>query len=454
MKSSPELTDVSLVFQALFSKRVWPTVQILLKGAILTVGPRTVAAVLRVMGLSEEAQFQRFHRVLNRVKWSPLKASRQLLMALIAAFAPSGPLVMALDDTIERRRGAKIAARGLYRDPVLSSHNNFVKTSGLRWLCLMLVVPIPWARRFWALPFCTALTPSRNYYRRRGRQPCRLADRARQMLLMVHRWLPDRPIVVVADNSFAVIELLAAVRQKVCMVTRLRLNAALYDPAPPRRPGTIGRPVVKGPRQPKLQEVLDDPATHWRPITLPYWYGHVGRQLNIATGTALWYHGGAPAVPLRWVLVRDPKGKLKPQAFLCTDQKAAPAQILDWFVKRWQIEVTFEETRAHLGMETQRQWSSPAIARSTPAIMALYSLVTLQARELLAHQCLSVRQAAWYRKDCATFSDTIALVRRWLWGQEYLSISENLSISEKPPDMVEIPIAFLERLADALSYAV
>jgi hypothetical protein len=448
MISPHELTDSILVFQSLFSKRVWPLVQVLLRGAILAIGPRTVTAVLRVMGRSGETGYQQFHRVLNRVKWSPLQASRRLLMALIAAFAPSGPLVMALDDTIERRRGAKITTRGLYRDPVQSSRSNFVKTSGLRWLCLMLVVPIPWARRYWALPFCSVLTPSRNYYLRRRRQPCKLADRARQILLMVRRWLPDRDIVVVADNSFAVVELLAAVRQKVCVVTRLRLDAVLYEPAPPRQPHTIGRPPLKGPRQPKLQEVLDNPATRWRSITLPYWYGHVGRKLDIVSGTALWYRGGTPPVPLRWVLVRDPKGKLKPQAFLCTDQKAAPAQILDWFVKRWQIEVTFEETRAHLGMQTQRQWSVPAIARTTPAILALYSLVTLMAKDLLVHQGLPVRQAAWYRKDCATFSDTIALVRRCLWYEEYLSISA------KPPDMMEIPTALFERLADTLSYAV
>jgi hypothetical protein len=448
MISPHELTDSILVFQTLFSKRVWPAVQVLLKGAILAIGPRTVTAALRVMGLSEEEHFQHFHRVLNRVKWSPIKASRRLLLTLIAAFAPSGPLVMALDDTIERRRGPKITARAVYRDPVQSSHKNLVKTSGLRWLCLMLVVPIPWARRYWALPFCTALAPSKNYYLRRNRQPCKLTDRARQMLLMVRRWLPDRAIVVVADNTFSVIELLAAVRQKVCVVTRLRLDAALYKPAPLREPGTIGRPPLKGPRLPNLQEVLNNPATRWSSITLAYWYGHVGRQLEIVTGTALWYHGGAPAVPLRWVLVRDPKGKLKPQSFLCTDQKAAPAQILDWFVKRWQIEVTFEEARAHLGMQTQRQWSVPAIARTTPAILALYSLVTLMAKDMLVHQGLPVRQAAWYRKDCATFSDTIALVRRWLWYEE------SLSISEKPPDMMKIPTALFERLADTLSYAV
>lgn len=447
MPSHPGLTDCSLVFRPLFSKRVWHSVQILIKGAILAVGSRTVTAVLRVMGLSEDQQFQRFHRVLNRNAWSTLQASRRLLMALIDAFAPSGPLLMALDDTIERRRGAKIAARGIYRDPVWSSHSNVVKTSGLRWLCLMLTVPIPWARRHWALPFCSALTPSARYYDKRRRRPITLTDRARQMLRLVHRWLPDRRIVVVADNSFSVLNLLASVRRDVTMVTRLRLDAALYEPTPVRVPGTRGRPRLVGDPLPRLQQVLAAANTQWEAITLAYWYGHMQKQLDVVTGTAVWYHGGAPAVPLRWVLVRDPLGKLKTQAFLCTDQQASASQILNWFVKRWQIEVTFEEARAHLGMQTQRQWSDRAIARTTPVILGLYAVVTLLASQLLTSQAITVRQAAWYRKDCATFSDTIALVRRWLWHADYLTLSP------KPPDMIEIPTDLFLRLTDTLSYA-
>ena len=146
------------------------------------------------MGLSQERQFQKDHRVLNRVNWSTLAASRRLLKLLIEAFVPEGPLVMALDDTIERRRGAKSAAKGIYRDPVRSSHGHFVKASGLRWLCLTLVAPIPWAKRCWALPFCTVLAPSERYYQQRGRRPNKLTDRARQLLLMVRRWVPERPI--------------------------------------------------------------------------------------------------------------------------------------------------------------------------------------------------------------------------------------------------------------------
>lgn len=265
---SSGLTRAIVGLSDLFSKRAWPLVQVLLAGAILAVGPRTVSAVLRVMGLSQDRQFQKYHRVLNRVKWSTLAASRCLLGMLIEAFVPEGPLVMALDDTIERRRGAKIAAKGIYRDPVRSSHGHFVKASGLRWLCLTLIAPIPWAKRYWALPFCTVLAPSERYYLQRGRRPNKLTDRARQLLLMVRRWVPERPIVVVADSSFAALELLDATRRKVCVITRLRLDAALFDPAPQREPGAIGRPRHKGERQPTLKAVSTDQATRWRTVTL------------------------------------------------------------------------------------------------------------------------------------------------------------------------------------------
>jgi hypothetical protein len=198
---------------------------------------------------------------------------------------------------------------------VRSSHSHFVKASGLRWLRLMLVAPIPWAKRCWALPFCSVLAPPERYYLERGRRPNELPDRARQLLLMLKRWLPQRSIVVVADTSFAALELLDAVRHKFCVVTRLRLDAALYDPAPPRAPGARGRPRLKGTRQPTLKARLESGDTVWQRVTLSRWYGQGEKAVEIATGTAVWYSKGLPVVPLRWVLVRDPQGKLSPQAF-------------------------------------------------------------------------------------------------------------------------------------------
>src|SRR4051794_41375185 len=158
---------------------------------------------------------------------------------LIAVFAPSGPVLLGIDDTIERRRGKRISAKGIYRDPVRSSKGHFVKASGLRWLSLMLLVPIPWAGRVWALPFLTALAPSERYNQARGCRHKKLTDWARQLVLQARRWMPERTLLLVADSSFAALELLASlVQQDVTCITRLRLDAALYTPAPPRQPKT------------------------------------------------------------------------------------------------------------------------------------------------------------------------------------------------------------------------
>src|SRR5918997_5256954 len=230
-------------FAPLFSARVWGHAQVLLVGTILAPAQRTVAAALRVTGLAQVRQFHRYHRVLSRAVWSELAVGRVLLALLVAAFAPTGPLLFGIDETLERRRGKRIVAKGIYRDPVRSSHAHFVKASGLRWVCLMLLVPIPWAGRSWALPFLTALAPSERYNRAHGRRHKALTDWARQLLLVVRRWWPDRLLIAVADSSYAALELLAACQawpQPVTVITRLRLDAALYEPAPPRRPQQVG----------------------------------------------------------------------------------------------------------------------------------------------------------------------------------------------------------------------
>ena len=435
-----------LPFACLFSKRVFQSVQVLLAGAILAPGKRTVTSVLRIMGLSQERHFQTYHRVLNRAAWSSLAASRILLHLLVRAFAPEGPLVFGLDDTIERRWGPCIAARGIYRDPVRSSRSHFVKVSGLRWLCMMLLVPIPWAARVWALPFLTALCPSQRYHEGQGKRHKKLTDWARQMVKQVRRWLPNRPIVIVADSAFAALDFLGAARRHATVITRLRLDAALYAPAPERRPGQRGRTRLKGQRLPALRQVLADPATAWTTLTMPCWYGEHDRAVEVASGTALWYHPGMAPIALRWVLIRDPLKQFEDQALLCTDSQATPAFILDCFVQRWQVEVTFEEARAHLGVETQRQWSDKAIARTTPCLLALYSLVTLAAQPLFSTGQLYRRCAAWYLKPQATFSDTIACVRGDLWSHAYFSTSHD------EVDVVKIPRPLVDRFIDSLCY--
>jgi DDE superfamily endonuclease len=445
-----EIMTLLACFAPLFSARTWSYVPALVAGSILTPHRRQVGTALRALGLAQVPWFQNFHRVLNRAVWSPLAASRVLLGLLVAAFAPEGPLLMALDDTLERRRGAHIAAKGIYRDPVRSSAGHFVKASGLRWLCLMLLVPLPWAGRTWALPFLTILAPSERHDRKAGRRHKTLTDWARQALLLLRRWLPRRALVIVADSGYAAIELLARCARParpISVVTRLRLDAALYEPAPPRRPRQNGRPRVKGRRLPTLAARLADPATAWTPVTVANWYGEGARTVEVASDTAVWYHAGLPPVPIRWVLVRDPQGGFDPQALLCTDLAAEPAQILAWFVLRWQLEVTFEEARRHLGVESQRQWSDRAVLRTTPALLGLFSLVTLWAHPRMAPAGDRVRQAAWYHKPLPTFADALALVRREIWGQVAFGMSD------PGTELVKVPRALVERFADALCYA-
>ncbi len=438
------------IFAPYFSNLVWQHAQVLLIGAILVPGRRTVTAVLRIMGLSAARQFQTYHRVLNRAVWSSWALSRTLLYLLVKTFVPTGPILCGLDDTVERRRGAKIKAKGIYRDPVRSSHGHFVKASGLRWLSLMLLAPIPWAKRTWALPFLTCLAPSERFYEKQARGHKKLTDWGRQRVRQLRRWLPNRALVIVADSSFAVISWLfqlANLPGQICLIVRFRLDAALYQPAPKRHRGQRGRTRKKGARLPTLKQVAENQRTKWQRVTIPDWYGEGRRRVEIVSDTAVWYHGGQPPLPIRWVLIRDPKGKFKTQALLCTDLKVAPVQIIKWFVLRWQLEVTLHEVREHLGVETQRQWSDLAILRTTPALLALFSLVTLLAHPHAKRRKLPIRQAAWYHKPKPTFSDALAVVRWQIWQHEcFQSVAS-------PLDNSKFAAAIQNRLLSALCYS-
>ena len=426
----------------------WMKAQILLIGAILTPGKRVVTEALRVMGLQNSPRFAQYHQVLSRAVWSPLDMAPILLKLLLTAFAKGDePLVFGIDPTIERRWGAKIAARGIYRDAVRSSERHFVKTSGLRWISLMLLTTLPWAQRVWALPVMTVLSPSERYYHQRQRAPKTLLERSLQMVKALRRWLPEGELVVVGDNAYAALDFLAgAVQLQVALIARLRLDAALYEPAPPYN--KRGRPRKKGKRLPTLAAVLADPTTVWQRQSLA-WYDGAQRDMDIASGTAVWFHSGKPPVSIRWVLIRDPQAEYDPLALLCTHPQQAPLKIVTWFIQRWRMEVTFEETRRHLGVETQRQWSDKAIARTTPLLLGLFSWVTLVAHTLYASPfSASPRQAAWYCKSLPTFSDALALVRLYLWDAY-----PTFRTSKDEPDMLKIPQPLFDSLVSTLCYA-
>jgi DDE superfamily endonuclease len=447
MSPLPEAIILVLApFAPLFSQRVWLHAQVLLVGAILTPGIRTVTAALRVMGLAGEHHFTNYHRVLNRATWSARHGSRILLGLLITALVPAGAtIVLGADDTVERRSGRQIRAKGCYRDATWSSHAHVIRCFGLKWVSMMLLVPVPWSQRVWALPFLTALCwPKKAPGRHRHKTS---VDWVRQMMKQARRWLPGRAIVLVVDGGFSAVSLaLACVKHHVTMVSRLRWDAALYHSPAPQRPGKRGPKPTKGTRQRSLQAWAERSDTPWETVEVA-WYGGQPKTLWVFSRTALWYTPRMPPVAIRFVLVCDPEGKLRMEAFFCTDLQATPGEILQWVVRRWSVEVTFEEGRAHLGLETQRQWSDQAIARTTPVLLALVSIVTLLAWRLSQGGLIPVETTAWYHKTEPTFVDCLALVRRHLWHARYLVNSA------ADPEFVQFPREALELLLTGLPVA-
>ncbi len=446
----PEMMMILTHFAPLFSERVWDWARVLVAGAILAPGKRTVTSALRVMGLSEEEQFQNYHRVLNRAKWSALDAGRILLGLLVIVFVGMGvPLVIGADETLERRKGNEIKAKGVFRDSARSSRKYTVFSYGLRWISMMVLVPVPWNTRVWALPFLTVLAPSKRTNEANGKRHKTSIDWIMQMIVAVRRWVPDKIIVLVTDGGLVAVKLglrCAGFLNPVTYISRLQLNARLFNEPGPQPSGKPGPKPKKGKRQPSLKQRLNDPNTRWYEISIP-WYGGKKRKIEIATGTSLWHTPGFDPLPIRWVLVRDPLDEFKPTAFFSTNQILTPLQILTYFIMRWGLEVTFEEARAHLGFETQRQWSDLAIARTTPALLGLFSLITLLAHRLTRDQPLPVRTAAWYQKQEATFSDVIAFVRRYLW------METEFANSLPKQGLVQFPVLVLTGLVDTICYS-
>ena len=429
-------TDILAVlapFSSEFSRPTWKNIQTVLIGAILCRGARRVSSVLRVMGLSSVRNYSKYHRVLSRAKWDSLILAKILFGLLIELLPDSWPILIAVDETLERRKGKKIKAKGAYRDAVRSSQSKVVTSFGLKWECMMLIVPLPWCKRPWALPFLTVLAPSKKSNEAEGRRHKTSLDWTRQMVILVNRWL-RRQWILVGDVTYACMDLaLLCIKLNVVLISRLRLDAQLFE-FPVFEKKKLGRKPIKGKRI-QLKELLSDPEQTWQTDTVN-WYGGETRRIEYTTFTCLWYHPGCAPVTLRIVLVKTPDGKNAAETFFSTDTELTPSQIIRYFVLRWNIEVTFEETRAHLGIETQRQWSDKAIARTMPLLMGLFSFLTLVAFKMHQKKALvSMEMASWYdKKGELTFSDIMALVRRSIWSSKYFSKSENKVDLDKYPE--------------------
>ena len=411
-------------FAHVFTKPTWQHAQTLLVGAIICNGKRTVSSALRVMGLSHEQRFEKYHRVLSKAKWNEFRLTR-ILLGLLIGLLPSGtPILIAMDETLERRSGKKIIAKGCYRDACRSSHNLVIKCFGLKWLCAALIIKLPWSNRYWALPFMTVLCPSKKHDELKGLKHKSSIDRAMQMVYIISRLL-KRSWVLLGDGGFACIKLgHACAKSGVTLVSRLRLDAALFDEIIVSIEKRRGRKPVKGQKVPTLKQQLQEGTIDWQEHKV-VWYGRILKTVKLSTGVNVWYKSGEKPLKIRWVVVMDPETG-RTEAFFSTDINMDAVTIVENFVLRWNLEVTFEEVRANLGVETQRQWSDKAIRRTTPVLMSLFSIVCLitNAQNKLANDLIQTISSAWYDKqDNATFSDVLLYVKRLIIAGKYFNDS-------------------------------
>ena len=418
MQTLPEpIVSIIRSFSSLFSRSVFTHAFELVVGAILSRGKRTVTSALRMVGRDQDQKFPEYHYVLSCAKWSSLNAASILLGLLTHIIPDNEALTFVVDDTVERRSGKKIKAKGCYRDAVRSSQKLVVNCFGLKWLSLTLLMRFPWCKRRWALPVLTLLQRPEKTDKASGKRHKTSVDWTVQLVRLLRRWVPTRDMFLVGDGAFASIFLCATcIKNRVTFISRLKLNACLYDLPPERQLGTKGRRRLKGDRLRPIKEILGLNELPWKSVELT-WYSGRKKRFEILSFTCMWAPDGCNALPILCVLVRDPEGKILPVPLLCTNVLVTAEQVIEMYVERWNIEVTFEEMRAHMGLETQRQWSDGAIARTTPALMGIFSMVCLMAHRMMKDNKIPIAETAWYCKENASFSDVLTFVRQAIWRE-------------------------------------
>jgi hypothetical protein len=427
---SPSIIAILGPFSALFSRSCWQTGLTLLLGAILCRGRRTVTGILRTIGLSQDSGFSKYHRILNSLDWSA-KHGSAILLKILLKMVGKERVVILIDETLERRKGKKIRAKGYYRDAVRSSRSQVVNTTGLKWLIMALSFRFNFAGRAFALPFFTVLEPSEKSTKKQGKRHKTTLDWSVQMVMQLVRWAPAIPFILVGDGGFACAKLAwTCLKNNIALVSRLKMNARIYD-FPEEAPACKrGRKPKKGVRLISFKEMLTMEDLPWEEVEIVGYDGKKKRVKYLST-TSLWGADGFYPVPIRWVLVVDPAGEMDPLPLMSTDVNLTAVKIIELYIDRWGLEVTFQEAREHLGVETQKQWSDKAIARTTPILMALYTMVCLIGRSLNEETPLIAEKAAWYDKEKVTFSDLLKAVRTVLWKDNLFFRKEFLDPSVK-----------------------
>lgn len=436
------IIHVFALFAPLFSRPVFKNALELMVAHFLCSGKRTITNLIKCLGKHKDSKFTKYFYILRKAKWSAFQASRLLFLLIVERLLPKeAPIEINIDAHLNRRRGPKIKGLGLHRDAIASSKNQKVLATGHNWLVAAICVNIFGTKYKWSLPFLSyLLTPekplasSRNKADLRGKsRHKKMTKIACQFILQIRCWLgPEREIIVVADNAFCCRDICrACIKHNVIFCTQLRLDASLYDFPPPRKEKR-GRPRVVGMRLPSLEALLNDKKQKWINMQVP-WYSGGTKNLDVLTGTCLWYHNTVGGVPIRWILTRDPKGEKKPTALLVTDFRVCAEQAIAFFVGRWPIETTFQEINQHLGLETIHTWSDTSVNRTAPTIIASYSLACIVVNESVKETGIEIapQTSVWYKKMNVTFSDVMAYLKLLILNKKYFSQCEKVGMQEK-----------------------
>lgn len=410
------MLTVMEIFSPLFSNPTYQNLLLLTFGHILCKGRRTITEILKLLGLKNIKNYSKYHDVFSQSKWSALNASKALFLKLISI--ANGKIVVSIDSTVERRKGPKIKGLGIQRDAVRSSKKKKVLTPGLNWLVSAVHIKLPWSSYEWALPFLTILMPpskplssSKNHkdINKKSKHKT-LTDWACQVAFAIRRWSKNFGLTIVADSGFATYKFAnICVDLSINFISRMRLDARFFD-YPPIPTGKKGRKRLVGKRISTPAQMLNESSHIWTSVEVR-WYGGKKKSVEYLTGTCLWYGYGIRPVPIRWVLIRGVG--IEPVCLFSTNVDSKALDTIEVFVSRWKIEVTFEESRRHLGIETQRQWADKSISRITPCIFASYSIINLMGLESSNKESegIPVQKTSWYPKQHVTFSDVLAYVR-------------------------------------------
>ena len=424
-------------FSVAFSEPTFRRMVCLCIGTILATGRRTVTSMVWSMRSVIRGHFTDYHRVFSRASWSLWPLGKILARAVLNFIADDEPIVVAIDDTTAQHRGKRVYGKGCHHDAVRSAHKHVVFKWGHRWIVLAITVKFPFARSSWALPILAALYRPEELNRSEGRRHKTAPHLARQLMAVLIHWFPHRKFIFLGDGGYASHDLArfcGCRGSRAALVSRFRGDANLYA-RPPAATGKVGRPRIKGARLPKPEEVVRCNRLRRANVC---WYGGSTRRVGLVSETGHWYKAGAGLVALRWVYVKDLQGTHRDEYFYSTDARLTPEEIVSLYTRRWSLETTFQEVRAHLGFETTRQRVARSVLRTAPLLLGLFSLVCLiYAQHARGHK-VSANQRPWYIKTEPTFSDALAAVRRMFWSETIFKGSpQHRGLTKLPPKLIE-----------------